>query len=123
MVHSPSRWLTPAALLVAALSLLVFALAAQAQPAARASKPDPLDAKASVPAPAYASSLSAYRRLSDEKLTSWREANDTVARIGGWRVYAREAQQPDPAAKPPRAPEPAQTTQPLPLGQPGRITP
>ena len=26
---------------------------------------------------------------------AWREANDAVARIGGWRVYAREAQQPE----------------------------
>jgi hypothetical protein len=31
---------------------------------------------------------------------SWREANDTVNRIGGWRAYAREA-------KPPESPPPA----------------
>ncbi|MBC7378421.1 MAG: hypothetical protein H7346_13450 [Burkholderiaceae bacterium] len=45
----------------------------------------------------YESSFAQYRRLGDEKPVSWRDANDTVARIGGWRVYAREAQQPDPA--------------------------
>ena len=81
---------------------LLAALAVQAQPAAKAARPDPLDPRASVPALSYASSLSEYRKLGDEKRVSWRDANDTVARIGGWRVYAREAQQPDPApaAKP-----------------------
>ena len=99
MVHSISRRLAPCALPAALLSA---AVTAQAQTSARAVRPDPLDPKASVPALAYESSFSQYRRLGDEKPVSWREANDTVARIGGWRVYAREAQQPDtaPAAKP-----------------------
>ena len=99
MVHSISRRLAPCALPIA---LLVAAVTAQAQTAARAVRADPLDPKASVPALTYESSFSRYRRLGDEKPVSWREANDTVARIGGWRVYAREAQQPDPApaAKP-----------------------
>ena len=81
---------------------LLATLAAQAQPAAKAARPDPLDPKASVPVLSFESSFSQYRRLGDEKPISWRGANDTVTRIGGWRVYAREAQQPDPApaAKP-----------------------
>ncbi|MFN3630530.1 MAG: hypothetical protein ACK4XK_10840 [Casimicrobiaceae bacterium] len=41
---------------------------------------------------AYRSVLDAYRRLSEVPVGSWREANDTVARIGGWRAYAAEAQ-------------------------------
>ncbi len=125
MVHSLSRWLKPASLPIVGLALLVFALAAQAQPTAGAAKPDPLDAKASVPALSYESSFTHYRRLSDEKLVSWREANDTVARIGGWRVYAREAQQPnpEPLSKPPQADEPAQTTQPMPASHGGHRTP
>ena len=67
-------------------------------------RPDPLDAKAVVAPLTYESSFARYRPLSDEKLISWREANDTVARIGGWRVYAREAQQaaPVPAASAPK---------------------
>ncbi len=85
-----------------AASLLCCA-AAQAQTAKAAARPDPLDAKASVPALSYESSFAQYRRLSDEKLISWREANDTVTRIGGWRVYAREAQQPEPAGSAPAA--------------------
>ena len=95
MVHSLSRWLWPAALFIASH-------AAQAQPAAQPPKPDPLDAQAAVPALVHRSSLARYRRLGDDKPTPWREANDTVTRIGGWRAYAREAQQPDPA--PARAP-------------------
>ena len=84
---------------------LLCCAAAQAQsvstPAAPtttvATRLDPLDAKAAVAPLTYESSFARYRPLSNEKLISWREANDTVARIGGWRVYAREAQQAEPA--------------------------
>ena len=107
MVHSISipmgRWRLPCAVQAALLAALaVAALTGQAQPAAKATRPDPLDAKASVPSLSYESSFSQHRRLGEEKPVSWRDANDTVTRIGGWRVYAREAQQPDPApaAKP-----------------------
>lgn len=93
MVHSLLRRLTPVALFAAAC-------AAQAQPAPAATRPDPLDPQARVPALKYESSLGAPRRSIDDKPVSWREANDTVARIGGWRVYAREAQQAGPAAAP-----------------------
>jgi hypothetical protein len=79
------------------VACLAAAWAAQAQPAPRVAKPDPADAKASVPALVYESSFARYRRLTEEPAIGWREANDTMARIGGWRVYAREAQQPAPA--------------------------
>ena len=46
----------------------------------------------------YQSTFEGYRRFSDEKVGSWREANDNVGRIGGWREYAKEAQQPDAGA-------------------------
>ncbi|MGL6111140.1 MAG: hypothetical protein ACRC2B_13685 [Rubrivivax sp.] len=62
--------------------------------AATAARPDPLNAQARVPALSYESSFARYRRLSDDKALSWRDANDTVMRIGGWRAYAREAQDP-----------------------------
>ena len=91
------RWLVRA-------TLCTTALAAQAHGArspgsanpAPTVRPDPLDAKASVPALSYRSSFARYRGLGEDKPVSWREANDAVARIGGWRVYAREAQQPEP---------------------------
>lgn len=91
MVHSIQRWLTPCALVLAAW-------AAQAQSPAAAPRPDPLDPQAKVPAFSYQSSLARERRPEDDKPISWREANDTVTRIGGWRVYTREAQQAEPVA-------------------------
>ena len=107
---------------------LVATLAAQAQPAANVVRPDPLDPKASVPALSYESSFSQYRRLGDEKPVSWRDANDTVTRIGGWRVYAREAQQTDPAhaAKPvdaAPATKPNNSAKPMPAGHGGHKMP
>jgi hypothetical protein len=114
--------------------LLATLTAAQAQPAANAARPDPLDPKAGVPTLRYESSFAPYRRLGEEKPVSWRDANDTVTRIGGWRVYAREAQQPDPASMtaPVSAPaaEPADTApaakpmpMPMPAGHGGHKTP
>ena len=138
MVHplfiSIRRWLTPCAVLAV---WLPTALTAQAQPAARTARPDPLDPKASIPALTYQSSFSQYRRLDDGKLISWREANDTVTRIGGWRVYARETQQPDadatakpaasaPVAKPAgaaSAPQSSEMVKPMPPGHGGHKMP
>ena len=88
MHRNRCRWLLPAAL-AAALS------AAQAQKSpSLATATGPLDANASVPPLVYRSTLSTYRRLGDDKPVPWREANETVTRIGGWRAYAREASQP-----------------------------
>ncbi|MFC7421718.1 hypothetical protein ACFQNF_17795 [Iodobacter arcticus] len=47
----------------------------------------------------YHSVLTQYQAYREQTLTPWVEANDTVARIGGWRVYAKEAQMP-PQAQP-----------------------
>lgn len=97
-----SLWKWPGGRLPRALPcvLLTMALAApaQAQPVPPGARPDPLDPNASVPALRYSSSLAQHRSGGDAKPLSWKEANDAVARIGGWRVYAREAQQPDPAS-------------------------
>ena len=73
----------------------------QARPASDV-RADPLNAQASVPPLVHESAFTQYRRLSDVPVGSWREANDTVTRIGGWRVYAREAaQSASPAASAP----------------------
>jgi hypothetical protein len=45
--------------------------------------------------PAFDSVFDEYRKFDDQPVSSWREANDTVGRIGGWRAYAREAHQPE----------------------------
>jgi len=79
-------------------TLLPYA-AAWAQATAAPSRPDPADAKAATPALQYRSAFAGYRRLGAESPSlAWREANNTVERIGGWRAYAREAQAPAPAA-------------------------
>jgi hypothetical protein len=74
------------------LSAAVLVLASPASSAADASR-DPLNAKAPVPPAKYQSSLAGYRRFGDEKVAPWKDANETAARIGGWRAYARETQE------------------------------
>lgn len=64
-----------------------------------------------MPAVTHSSALSSYRRLGDDKRIDWKEANEAVNRIGGWRAYAREAQQPEPA---PVAPAGRTTPAPVP---------
>ena len=58
-----------------------------------AAAPDPADPKAAIPAIVYISPFSEYRPLGEDKNTAWKDANDTVGKIGGWRAYAREAAQ------------------------------
>jgi hypothetical protein len=41
--------------------------------------------------PPHQSPFSGYRRYADQRVEPWRETNDRVGRIGGWRAYAREA--------------------------------
>jgi hypothetical protein len=97
-----SRFRLGGCLGISALALLTAASLAQAQVTAIRPEPaDPLDARAPVPHATHASSLSSYRRLGDDARIGWREANEAVNRIGGWRVYAREAQLPDSAPSAP----------------------
>lgn len=63
------------------LALLAWPLAGTAQTPAT---PAPL---------AYQSAFAGYQPFSDDKTVNWKEANDNVARIGGWRVYAKQAQE------------------------------
>jgi len=115
MFASFTSWLRPAA-----LCALAFAATAQTPPAT-SRKVDPLDASAAVPAATYETSLSRYRRAGDDKAIPWRESNDTAARIGGWRAYAREAQQPEPAPSAPAAApaKPYPQVMPMPQGHGG----
>ena len=53
----------------------------------------------------YRSTFDAYHAQRDVTLLPWREANDRVGAIGGWRFYAREAQQSNGSST--RAPTPA----------------
>ena len=80
-----------------ALPMVAAAPLALAQAAPGNSGLDPRDATATVPPVTYESPFAGYRILSDEKATSWKESNENVGRIGGWRAYAREAQRPESA--------------------------
>jgi hypothetical protein len=70
-----------------------------------------------VPAVRYESAFVLPMRPAHPPPIGWREANDNVARIGGWRAYAREAQQPEPARPP--APAAAAPPPPRPSGHGG----
>ena len=76
---------------------------AQAGSGADMSRKDPADAAVRVPPVVHQSSFAAYQAFSEQEVKDWRESNDNVGRIGGWRVYTREAQQPDAAGSAPAA--------------------
>ncbi len=69
----------------ALLAGAVYAHNDQVLPPSPPSKPAPL---------MFDSVLSRYKPMTDQKLGGWREANDNVGQIGGWRTYLKEAQQP-----------------------------
>jgi hypothetical protein len=48
----------------------------------------------------FKSAMTDYRPYREQAVGSWADANRTVAQIGGWRAYAKEASQPEPAAEP-----------------------
>ena len=85
-----------------------------------AARPNPLDAKADVPGVVYRSALQGYRPYADTEPGSWIEANDRVGRIGGWRVYAKEAREPQAPAAGASAPQEA--AKPAPAAHSGHKT-
>jgi hypothetical protein len=78
----------------------------------------PAGSSASAPNPAppveltHRSTFNTYRSFTDEKVGSWRDANDAVGRIGGWRAYAKEGREPagQSSPKPAGSGTPAQPT-------------
>lgn len=81
---------------VAVLAVVASAVAAQtaAPPSTPTRAADPTHAQAEVPAAQHRSAFAGYRRHTEAAPTAWKDANDTVTRIGGWRTYAREAAAP-----------------------------
>jgi hypothetical protein len=55
--------------------------------------PDPVSAESPTPPTQYKSPFKDYRPLGDDMRIPWKAANDEVGKIGGWRVYLREAQE------------------------------
>ena len=72
-----------------ALILGATALAAAAQAQVPAGEAQPA---APAAAPAYRSAFEGYRPFEAGAVQDWRQANETVRAIGGWRAYAREIQ-------------------------------
>lgn len=62
----------------------------------------PLDAAAPTRPLAHHPAFVHYRRHVDPVPLEWKASNDNVARIGGWRAHAHEANMP--AGAPPEAP-------------------
>lgn len=82
-----------------ALSALV-ALQASAQVNSPPTTPAPTTSTSAtaqaVPASlAYRSAFDGYQPFTDEKVAPWKDSNSTVQKIGGWRVYAKEAAEPE----------------------------
>lgn len=86
------KWLSPAGLLLA-VSL------AHAQPTLGAVTTAPNNTTSVTSTFQYHSVFAQYQLFNEQPVLPWREANDTVGKIGGWRFYAREASQPDAADK------------------------
>ncbi len=120
----------------AAAGLLLCVTSLQAQSTISKRHSDPNDPSVAIPATKYRSAFDGYRNMRDEPISPWKESNDLVGRIGGWRVYAREAAQGDapdagstatgslPSASPPAASPAKQQTAPsaptVPAAPPGQ---
>lgn len=87
-ISKPGAWLA----LFATSALPLWTAGAHAQEATAAAAP-----------PAFRSAFEGYRPYTDEKMVNWKEANDNVGRIGGWREYAKQARQPAAKPQPPDA--------------------
>jgi hypothetical protein len=83
--------------LIAASALIATLLSptaamAQTAPATSASQPsDPKDP----PKIAYSAALGGYQRYVDQPVAPWVATNARVSEAGGWRAYAKQAQEPD----------------------------
>lgn len=80
------------------LAIAIATMAGCTAPPPAPAGPDPADPSAAAPAAAYRPVFGGYQPYTDQAVGNWREANDAVGRIGGWREYAREEETPAPAA-------------------------
>lgn len=71
------------------------AVAATAQPMSPTPLQSATPASSVTTAPAnmtpYRSAFENYQPFAEQKVLPWKEANDAVRAIGGWRAYAKEA--------------------------------
>ena len=82
--------------------------------------PDPpAGKKMDAPAVAYESPFKGYRKFEDQPVASWREANDLVHQLGGWKAFASGKVPDDPE----RLPRDAKPAQPADKAQPAQSPP
>lgn len=103
------------------VGLFLSASLAQAQPTPGAVTTAP-NTNTSVASPfQYHSIFTQYQLFIEQQVLPWKDSNDTVGKIGGWRFYAREASQPDEVEKA-TLPKSAPQTK-TPDGQPIDVSP
>lgn len=95
MSFSPPGLIISAVGLVSVCALLVFSSLSPAYATHEHEEgvPEAVNPESAVPrlsVPEYRSPLRAYQPFEDADLKDWKEANDRVGEIGGWRVYSRE---------------------------------
>jgi hypothetical protein len=78
-----------------------------AQPASSPSAPAGQLQVTTSPTP---SALESYRPFTEEKILPWKQANETVGAIGGWKAYAKEAAEARQSQDQPSPPTRPQTT-------------
>jgi len=82
------------------ITVLLSVSYAHAQPTPGAVPAAPNSSASAVAPLQYFSIFNQYQPFKEQSLLPWREANDAVGKIGGWRFYAKEAQQTGAADKP-----------------------
>ncbi len=80
-----------------AISIAMSAMFVVGEASAMAAS-EPGVAESPAPLVQYQSPFKDYRPLGDDRRIPWRAASDEVGKIGGWRVYLREAQENNKAA-------------------------
>lgn len=76
------------------------------------------------PSAGYQSAFEGYRRFEAGEVQDWRQSNDTVRDIGGWRAYAREIQgSPQPAVQAPAPTAQRPGGSPAPAPRPSGVDP
>ena len=91
--------------------LLMAALCATVLSKASAQGAPPAPA-VSLPAVEHRSAFEGYRPFAAEDVQPWRQSNDTVRDIGGWKAYAREISGPEAPASGPAKPADAAASPP-----------
>lgn len=76
------------------LAMFASAVAAQTPTVSQTAEANPILARPLQ----YRSLISTYEPYNDPAIRPWREANDHVQRIGGWRTYAKEISDKSPAS-------------------------